>query len=262
MAHHIAPLGLIVHDPQPHPGRDSAFAARRAGEIIVQRALAHRLFAHGTACAAALERTTGRPIASIVHGPILRPAHPPRPPTGDRRVLMFGRMERYKGLDVLLGAARRIHARGESLWLDVRGAGPELERLQAELGALPGCSVRLGHSPRPDLLDALDACDVVAAPYLHASASGVAAAALANARGVVASATGGLRDVVRPGVNGVLVPPGDPEALADGLLSALAESEQLARGAASLADGPFAWRHAARVLVGAFHSDAVVDHAT
>ncbi|WP_174302042.1 glycosyltransferase family 4 protein [Caulobacter sp. S45] len=252
LAARIAPLGLIVHDPEPHPGRDAEFARRRAHGIAVQRAVADHLFAHGRACAARLEQATGRPVTPLAHGPILRPGAPPQAPSGCGGVLMFGRMERYKGLEVLLEAGRMLQQRGVAFSLDIRGAGPELDRLHGDVLALPACAVTPGHASRADLLRALTACDVVAAPYLQASASGVAAAALAHGRAVVASAVGGLAEVVRPGVNGVLVPAGDPHALAEGLRLALADCRRLGRGSLRLAEGVFAWRHAAQAIRGAF----------
>ncbi len=255
LAARIAPLGLIVHDPEPHPGRDDDLARLRAADIALQRRIAHHLFAHGPACAARLEQASRRSVTPIVHGPILRPnAAPPTPP-GGRQVLMFGRMERYKGLEVLLQAAQRLHRQGVTFGLEVRGAGPELDRLQDAFRELPGCTVAPGHASRSELLQALAACDVVVAPYLQASASGVAAAALANGRGIVASATGGLEDAVRPGVNGVLVPVGEPAALAQGLQTALADCGRLGRGSLRLAEGPFAWRHAAEAIGAAFQGD-------
>ncbi len=80
LAARIAPLGLIVHDPEPHPGRDGDFARRRTRDIAVQRALARHLFAHGRTCATRLEQASGRPVTCIGHGPILRPLAPPQPP--------------------------------------------------------------------------------------------------------------------------------------------------------------------------------------
>ena len=54
----------------------------------------------------------------------------------------------------------------------------------------------------------------VAVPSRREGFGIVAAEAAAAGRAVIASAVGGLPDIVRPGVNGVLVPPGDVDALA------------------------------------------------
>ena len=56
--------------------------------------------------------------------------------------------------------------------------------------------------------------------------------ALAVGTPVVATAVGGVPEIVRDGENGVLVPPGDPEALAGGIRRALAERDRLAAAAA------------------------------
>ena len=251
VARRVAPFGLIVHDPEPHPGRDARFALHRRGETLAQRALADRLFAHGEAGAARLAALCRRAVTPVGHGPILRPAVTPAAPPGDSRVLMFGRMEAYKGLDVLLEAARLLHRRGVPLALDVRGEGPELTRLAAGFSALTGCEVRPRHAPREALVEALAACDLVVAPYRHASASGVVAAALANARGVVASDVGGLCEMVRPGVNGLRVAPSDPEALARALVEALPQARRFGGNAHALGRGPFAWSYTAEAILSA-----------
>ena len=58
--------------------------------------------------------------------------------------------------------------------------------------------------------------------------------ALCRGRPVVGARTGGIPDIVEDGVNGVLVPPEDPEALADALVRVLSDDElqeRLAEGA-------------------------------
>jgi glycosyltransferase involved in cell wall biosynthesis len=66
---------------------------------------------------------------------------------------------------------------------------------------------------------------VVVFPYRSATASGVLALAQSLARPVVATAVGGLAEAVEPGVTGLLVPPGDPDALARALEAMLADPE-------------------------------------
>jgi glycosyltransferase involved in cell wall biosynthesis len=246
-----APVTLIVHDPEPHPGRDFAFARRRWRDIVAQRRLADRLVAHGEACAARLQRLAGRAVTAMPHGPILRPVRPPRPSPGERRLLLFGRLEAYKGLEVLLDALEHPGLADPFPRLEIRGDGPELQRLARRLDAAPRVEVHPGWASRAELLGALDRCDVVVAPYLQASGSGVAAAALANGRGLVASETGGFSEMVRPGVNGWLAPPGDAAALATALREALPRAAELGEAALALAAGPFSWRRAAAQLMGA-----------
>jgi glycosyltransferase involved in cell wall biosynthesis len=64
---------------------------------------------------------------------------------------------------------------------------------------------------------------VVVLPYLTASQSGVAHLAMTFGRPVVASDVGDLPEVVIDGTNGLIVPPGDPAALAQALERLLTE---------------------------------------
>jgi glycosyltransferase involved in cell wall biosynthesis len=234
-------LALVVHDPAPHPGRDADFALRRREEIAAQRRCAHLLLAHGPGCAAQLSALTGRAVLDVPHGPVLAPGRPLQPPPGRGRLLLFGRMERYKGLDVLLEALGRPELSSRPPTLEVRGDGPELKRLEPALARAPRTSVHPGWAAAAELMAALAGCDLVVAPYLQASGSGVAAAAAANGRGLVASAVGGLADVVRPGVNGLLTPPGDPAALARALAAAMPRAEAFGRAAQALAAESANW---------------------
>ena len=88
-------------------------------------------------------------------------------------------------------------------------------------------------------------------PYKDASQSGVLASAFGNHRPVVASATGGIPDVVTDGVNGLLVPPADAEALADALERVLTSrplAASLTEGARQTAEGSLNWDHIAERL--------------
>src|SRR5262249_56903348 len=115
------------------------------------------------------------------------------------------------------------------------GQGPLEADVRAEHERLGlGGTVRLlGY--REDATRLIAAADVYVLASDHEGLPVTVMEALALGVPVVATAVGGLPEVVRSGENGVLVPPGDPLALADAIARALEpeEREHLAAGAAS-----------------------------
>jgi teichuronic acid biosynthesis glycosyltransferase TuaC len=80
----------------------------------------------------------------------------------------------------------------------------------------------LGARPHEEIPLWMNACDVLCLPSLSEGLPNVALEAMACGLPVVASRVGGVPEVVRDGVNGFLVPPSNPGALADALRRALA----------------------------------------
>lgn len=140
-------------------------------------------------------------------------------------LLTLAVLARRKGIDVLLSSLAHLRARGFQPVLWVAGEGPErsaLERQAEELG-LAARARFLGH--RSDKADLLAASDVVVLPSRLEGLGVAALEAMAAGRVVVASSVGGLREVVRPGETGFLVPPEDPNALADALFRLLQDEK-------------------------------------
>jgi len=71
-------------------------------------------------------------------------------------------------------------------------------------------------------------CDIVAIPSIYEGFPLVALEAMACGKPLVASDVGGLRDIIVPNMNGLLVPPADPEKLAGAIIS-LIQNEHLSR---------------------------------
>ncbi|MWB97260.1 glycosyltransferase [Agromyces seonyuensis] len=166
-------------------------------------------------------------------------------PGEDAVVGYVGRLEAHKGVDVLLRAIALRPGRR----LVITGDGPErpaLERLAADLGIAERVEFA-GFAADGALADRYRALDVVAVPSLPTPTwleqfCRVAVEAMASGVPVVGSDSGAIPDVV--GTAGVIVPPGDPEALAAGLDEALARwSELRAAGTAHAAD--FTWESVA-----------------
>jgi len=139
-------------------------------------------------------------------------------------VLAFaGRLGPAKALEVALAALVEL----EEVTLFLAGDGPErasLEFLAAELGL--GERVRfLGAVGRREVLELFRAADVSVLSSAWENFPHTLVEALAVGTPVVATAVGGVPEIVRDGENGLLVPPGDPAALAAALRRFLGDAE-------------------------------------
>lgn len=136
-------------------------------------------------------------------------------------VLTPARLDAQKGHAVLLEA---IAAVPEALFL-LAGEGPEraaLEARAAELGVADRVRF-LGR--REDVPQLLAACDVFALPSLYEGSSLAVLEAMAAGIPVVSSAIGGTEELIEDGRSGLLVPPGDAQALAAALRRVLEDPE-------------------------------------
>ena len=164
------------------------------------------------------------------------------------RILFIGQAVERKGLPILLRAFEALREHVPAT-LTLVGASPE----EVAHMTLEDRGIRaLGKVSDEQKLAELARADVLCAPSLHGESFGmILTEAFAAATPVLASDIPGYRDVVRDGVDGRLVAPGDPLALAEALRRFALDSarrEQMARAARERAER-FAWPHvAAEVL--------------
>jgi glycosyltransferase involved in cell wall biosynthesis len=148
-------------------------------------------------------------------------------PAGVVRVGLLATFARWKGHDVFLRALGRVAATSTSVRGYVIGGAlydtagsqytrPELEGLVESLG-LRG---RVGFTGFVDAASALRALDVVVHASTEPEPFGLAVAeAMACGRAVITTAYGGVGEIIEPGVDAVVAPPGDVEALAAAIMS-------------------------------------------
>lgn len=156
-------------------------------------------------------------------------------PRAGRTVLFLGRYdEPRKGMDVLLGALPTLVDRYPELEILVVGRGDE-DKLRKEAGRHAGHLRLLGQVGDADKASAMRSADVYCAPNLGGESFGIVLVeAMAAGTAVVASELDAFRRVLRDGRAGVLVPVGDPDALAAGILGVL---DNDARRAELVAEG-------------------------
>jgi glycosyltransferase involved in cell wall biosynthesis len=163
------------------------------------------------------------PLVSSSHGNVnVLAGRDVSAPAGSLHVVSIGRLVSVKGHEFLLRALARLReldpARGYRA--TIAGDGPRLadhRRLAGELGL--GDAVRFaGQLGREEVFGLLDSADLMCHPSLGEGTPKVLLEAMARGVPVVATDVGGVSTVVRDGLTGLLVAPGDAEALAQAML--------------------------------------------
>lgn len=160
-------------------------------------------------------------------------------------VLFVGRLEKRKGLKYLLGAYRQVKEAVPGIRLIVVGPGErgEYERLVDKLKLED--VVFVGYVSYEELPRYYRTADVFCAPATGEESFGIVLLeAMAASKPIIASANIGYASVMNHGVEGLLVPPQDEKALADALVTVLADEplrqEMGARGRRTAEE--YSWR--------------------
>ncbi|HEY2575179.1 MAG TPA: glycogen synthase, partial [Streptosporangiaceae bacterium] len=137
-------------------------------------------------------------------------------------VIFVGRVTKQKGLPVLLRAAAGLDPAAQLVLCAGQADTPELaaevDGLAGQLTASrSGVVLITGMLPKREVIQLLSHARVFACPSVYEPLGIVNLEAMACGAAVVASSVGGIPEVVVDGETGLLVPPSDPEALADAL---------------------------------------------
>ncbi len=185
---------VVVHDADAHPGDDFPL------QMPLQRALIRRadgliaLTAHVADRLRALNQVGDRPLLMSTLPPFIFGALPA--PAGNHggklRLLSFGRLLPYKGLDLLAEALAVLGPR-DDVEVRVVGSGPPSAELDA-LAAMPHVTVENRWVPEDEVGSILAWSDALVLSHREASQSGVAAAAIAARRWVIGTRVGGISE--------------------------------------------------------------------
>lgn len=205
--------------------------AEESGSLLLRRAVvaplvaAHEIVVNSAAALDAAAIVPGvRRRATVVHNGVPGPGNAapraPRGPDAPARLVLVARLSPRKGIDVAVEATALLVARGHDVRLDLCGTTFEgYEWYEDELRARAARSDLAGRVAfrgyvRPTW-GALEEADVVLVPSRTEPFGNTAVEALLACRPLVASGVQGLREIVDDGRTGLLVPPGDAQALAD-----------------------------------------------
>jgi glycosyltransferase involved in cell wall biosynthesis len=150
---------------------------------------------------------------------------PPRPLPERPQALFVGVLERYKNVDGLAQAWRIVAPRVPEARLSLVGSGTLRPLVEQLVRDLPGQTAWQERLSQQEVSEALDESTLLVLPSRSEGMGRVIVEAFCRARPVVASRVGGIPDLIEDGVNGLLVEPGDTQALADALVRVLTDRE-------------------------------------
>lgn len=224
--------------------RHAAKVSYRMASLVV--AVGQQLRQRAIECGASPDRVCVIPNGiDLEHISSLRKSAAIRKKSSALRLLYVGRLSPEKGVDILLRSLADI--RQCSIHLQVIGDGPEkkfLQNLASELEIVDQIEF-MGHVSEAVLWESYNSSDIAIIPSYADALPLVSLEAQAFGLPVIASNIGGLPDVIENGVNGVLVPAGDVNALSAVIKSMHDDPEMRQRMSMSSLDKVtrFDWQH-------------------
>ncbi len=251
-------------------GAEVALAQRKPHYRPVLRRITRNLdaaIANSSSTAATVRELTGVGATVIPFGPPRGAVNLDRNPEAEEPqreaepvVLAVGRMIERKGFPVLVRAAEKL--RGRARVVIVGGGEHEpVVRREIERAGVGDVVQLAGRVSNADLSDLYRRCTVFCLPAIVDSRGEteglgvVLIEAMSHAKPVVASRLGGIVDAVEDGETGLLVPPEDPDILAEALLRVIEEpglAARLGEAGRERARRLFSWEGVARRHLGLY----------
>lgn len=224
-------FGPVARVYTPHGGSFHANAGRLSKNVYmgIERILARRteLFTFESAYVADRFRQEIRGSEDrirVVHNGVAEAEFEPIDTSREAFDLFYiGEMRAFKGVDTLLHAVARLAARGRRLRVLCVGSGPDEAALAGEAERLGIADAVTFAPPRP-VRDVLGRGRVMVVPSRAESLPYVVLEAAAARQPLIATRVGGIPEIYGP-LADALIPPDDPERLADAILAKLDESD-------------------------------------
>jgi len=153
----------------------------------------------------------------------------PRPPEESKKILFVGRLDKMKGVDILLGAIAELNNQGITSSCTIAGDGPDREalmnltrklRIEKQVVFAGTCS---------DIVRHLHTAAVFVLPSRSEGMPNAVLEAMACGVPIIATSVGGIPDIIQNGSNGLLIAPDDIQALSSALASLFTDADLAAR---------------------------------
>ena len=209
------PIVLTDHDPFPHSGEDSFKNSliRKLNYRFINNYILLNSVQKSEYLETYKENEKNVYISSLGVYTYLREPSYSFSKTKTNRILFFGRISQYKGLEYLIEAFRMAKKEIQDIKMTIAGAGDFHFNLNSDLDN-SSLTIINRYVTKRELVTLISEAKFVVCPYTDATQSGVVMTSFALGTPVIATKVGGLIESVTDGVTGLLVPPKDAQALA------------------------------------------------
>jgi glycosyltransferase involved in cell wall biosynthesis len=241
---------LTIHDPVPHPGSKSWYSMIETPAFLYK---APNIIVHGEKFRSYYPE---KRVFVIPHGEYGRfKTTSGGVPEEEDTVLFFGRINKYKGIDILLKAMKDVWSIRPQTKLIIAGEG-DLKALGIEIDGQSGIEIINKYIPNEEVSKLFQRAAIVVLPYIEGSQSGVLATALALGKPTIATKVGCFEETIESGKNGILVNPGESEGLKDAILELLENKslrQVMGKNAKDYSDAFLQWAPIAKSTLEAYN---------
>ncbi len=258
----MPPLVTTIHDIYRHPGdRQSVFGSEYTKRVAFSRS--EQIIVHTESLKQTLTQNFQIPqhqVNVLSHGELgslyQRRAKGKIIPKEPYTLLFFGRIWPYKGLNYLIEAMPLIAAKIPEVKLIIAGRGENLEQYFPNGYDSNRIEIINDFIPEEDVAGLFQRSTISVLPYVEASQSGVAALSYGMGTPIIASEVGGLTEIIKPEKDGILVPPGNIQALANAIIRLLSDrtlQQQMQTAALERCQKDLNWSNIAAQTVDVYH---------
>ena len=228
------PLVNTIFDPVPHLGQKNYWRIRFV--LYLERKGANQIITDGEKLKEIFmkehripeERINVVPIGEYDVAPFKKYEREDLKESGNL-ILFFGGIWKYKGVDYLIKAEPLITKEVPNAKIIIAGRGENFKKYEKMMVNRNNFIVYNHYISYEKGAELFQRCSAVVLPYIDATQSGVTPLAYGFKKPVVVTDVGSLPEIVDEGVTGLIVPPKNPEALAEAIVKLL-KDDKLRKG--------------------------------
>ena len=217
---------ITLHDIKQHIGEENLLS--KMSTMLCAKKYSNHIFVHGKKLKEVLidefcisnSKVSVIPIGEHEVAPFKRYERTDLKEDGNL-ILFFGRIWKYKGLEYLIKAEPLITKEVPDAKIAIAGIGEDFKKYENMMINRDNFIVHNYRIPYKEGAELFQRCSVVVLPYIEASQSGVVPTAYSFKKPVVVTDVGSIPEIVNDGVTGLIVPPRNPEALAEAIVKLL-----------------------------------------